>query len=98
LAWAQENIHAVLQGNLDPKLMEGEAAPMLEAAATILKTMKKPFVFNLGHGLSPQAKLENVQALVEFVHQYGFEGAEVRRFDKAINSTPSNPRISEPFS
>ncbi|MBI3420023.1 MAG: uroporphyrinogen decarboxylase, partial [Proteobacteria bacterium] len=47
LAWAQENIHAVLQGNLDPKLMEGEAAPMLEAAATILKTMKKPFVFNL---------------------------------------------------
>ncbi len=65
---AQENIAAVLQGNLDPLRMEGEETPMLDAAEAIISAMKRPFVFNLGHGLTPRARPENVAALVEFVH------------------------------
>lgn len=70
LTWAQKNIPAVLQGNLDPALMEGPPAPMLEAATRILQTMHKPFIFNLGHGLTPAVPPENVAALVEHVHGY----------------------------
>lgn len=68
--WAEKNIPAILQGNLDPKLLEGEAEPMLDAAEKILKNAAKPFIFNLGHGLSPQAKPQNVQALVEKIHSW----------------------------
>ncbi len=67
LVQAERDIPAVLQGNLDPALMEGEKEPMLQAAETILKTLQKPFIFNLGHGLTPAAKPENVQALAQFV-------------------------------
>lgn len=60
----------ILQGNLDPALLEGEQAPMLEAAEKILETTRRPFIFNLGHGLTPQARPENVAALVEYVHGF----------------------------
>jgi uroporphyrinogen decarboxylase len=68
--WAQKNLNGVLQGNLDPKLMEGDEAPMLQAAENLLRTMQKPFVFNLGHGLNPQARPENVAALAKFVQDF----------------------------
>jgi uroporphyrinogen decarboxylase len=67
LVQAARDIPAVLQGNLDPILMEGEEKPMRLAAEAILKTLQKPFIFNLGHGLNPQAKPENVAALATFV-------------------------------
>jgi uroporphyrinogen decarboxylase len=70
LSWAQENIPAILQGNLDSALMPGDEKPMLDAAEKILRAMKKPFLFNLGHGLTPQAKPENVGALVKFVQEF----------------------------
>jgi uroporphyrinogen decarboxylase len=67
---AQKQIPCPLQGNLDPVLMEGEEAPMLKAAEAILRGMQKPFIFNLGHGLNPQARPENVAALVRFVQNW----------------------------
>jgi uroporphyrinogen decarboxylase len=70
LAWAEKNISIGLQGNLDSTLMTGETAPMLAGAEKILTTARRPFIFNLGHGLTPQAKPENVEALVKYVQEF----------------------------
>jgi uroporphyrinogen decarboxylase len=62
--------HIALQGNLSPSLIV-DATPEVVAAETkkILETMRgRPgHIFNLGHGLTPGAKLENIAALVETV-------------------------------
>lgn len=62
--------HIGMQGNLSPTLIV-EATPEVVAAETqkILETMRgRPgHIFNLGHGLTPGAKLENIQALVDTV-------------------------------
>jgi uroporphyrinogen decarboxylase len=59
-----------LQGNLSPTLL-AEATPKIVSAETgkILEAMRgRPgHIFNLGHGLTPAAKLENIAALVETV-------------------------------
>ncbi|MDA1353402.1 MAG: uroporphyrinogen decarboxylase [bacterium] len=58
-----------LQGNLDPELLPGDSTPLLEAAHTILNRMGKDpgFIFNLGHGVTPQVPVENVRQLVNLV-------------------------------
>ncbi len=57
-----------LQGNMDPDLMVlgGEA---LERAAreTVEAFRGGPHIFNLGHGITPQATPENVEALIRAV-------------------------------
>ncbi len=62
--------HIGMQGNLSPTLI-AEATPEVVAAETrkILETMRgrSGHIFNLGHGLTPGAKLENIQALVDTV-------------------------------
>jgi uroporphyrinogen decarboxylase len=59
-----------LQGNLSPVLL-AESTPDVVAAETkkVLDAMRgRPgHIFNLGHGLTPAAKLENIAALVETV-------------------------------
>jgi len=75
LAEARQIIPAnlALQGNLPPALL-AEATPDIVAAETrkVLDAMRgRPgYIFNLGHGLTPAAKLENIAALVETVKQY----------------------------
>jgi len=65
--------HVALQGNLPPVLLV-EATPEVVAQETrkVLEAMRgRPgHIFNLGHGLTPAAKLENIAALVETVKQY----------------------------
>jgi uroporphyrinogen decarboxylase len=55
-----------IQGNLDPFLLT--TTPQIVAAETraILNEMRRRdgFIFNLGHGVPPSAKLENIEALV----------------------------------
>ena len=62
-----------LQGNLPPALLS-DATPEVVAAETrrVLNEMRgRPgHIFNLGHGLTPTAKLENIAALVETVRSY----------------------------
>lgn len=62
-----------LQGNLPPALL-AEGTPELVAAETrrVLDEMRdRPgHIFNLGHGLTPQARLENIAALVETVRAH----------------------------
>ena len=65
--------HIALQGNLSPTLI-AEATPEIVAQEpkVILEAMRgRPgHIFNLGHGLTPGAKLENIAALVETVKKF----------------------------
>jgi uroporphyrinogen decarboxylase len=75
LAGARQRIPAGigLQGNLAPSLLN-EATPPVVAAETrqVLEAMRgrAGHIFNLGHGLTPGAKLENIAALVETVKHH----------------------------
>ncbi|MDU0203521.1 uroporphyrinogen decarboxylase [Paenibacillus sp. MAH-36] len=61
-----------VQGNLDPYIL---TAPMhvieQQAKAIMDEGMKKPgYIFNLGHGLFPEASLEKLKDLTAFIHAY----------------------------
>jgi uroporphyrinogen decarboxylase len=62
-----------IQGNLNPTLL-AEATPEQVAAETnrLLAEMRgrNGYIFNLGHGVPPTAKLENIAALVEAVKKF----------------------------
>ena len=62
-----------LQGNLAPALLS-DAAPDVVAHETraVLEAMRGRLghIFNLGHGLTPTAKLENIAALVDTVKNF----------------------------
>ncbi len=62
-----------LQGNLDPALL-AEATPEKVGAETrrVLEEMRgrNGHIFNLGHGVTPAAKLENIAALVQTVNNF----------------------------
>ncbi|HUB86330.1 MAG TPA: uroporphyrinogen decarboxylase [Verrucomicrobiae bacterium] len=64
--------HIGVQGNLDPHLLL--MTPEVVAAETgkILGEMRGAHghIFNLGHGVPPEAKLENITALVETVKNF----------------------------
>jgi uroporphyrinogen decarboxylase len=58
-----------VQGNLDPFLLTTTPAVVAAETARILREMRgRPgHIFNLGHGVPPNAKLENIEALVTAV-------------------------------
>jgi len=71
LAWERIGAGRAIQGNLDPAVctapwgvVEREAIVVLERAA-----MRDGHVFNLGHGVLPQTPVENLQRLVDLVHE-----------------------------
>jgi uroporphyrinogen decarboxylase len=59
-----------LQGNLDPAVLFATPEAVRREAAKVLERFGAGggHVFNLGHGIQPGTPLENVAALVEFVH------------------------------
>ncbi|AGA57557.1 uroporphyrinogen decarboxylase [Thermobacillus composti KWC4] len=61
-----------VQGNLDPAVLTGPMAVIEEQAADIIdQGLEQPgFVFNLGHGLFPEASLDKIAALTKFIHRY----------------------------
>jgi uroporphyrinogen decarboxylase len=61
-----------IQGNLDPAALESEPAAVRRETARILDERggRPGHVFNLGHGISPHAKLACVEAMVETVQTY----------------------------
>ncbi len=58
-----------VQGNLDPVLLNTTPDIVRRETGRLLESMRGTagHVFNLGHGILPQAKIENVQALVDTV-------------------------------
>ncbi len=71
LAVARHNLPAnvALQGNLDPVLMQTTPAIVTREATRLLESMRGTtgHIFNLGHGITPRAKLECMSALVDTV-------------------------------
>ncbi len=61
--------NVALQGNLDPVLMNTSPEIVRRETARLLETMRGTtgHIFNLGHGIMPQAKIECVEALVDTV-------------------------------
>lgn len=61
-----------VQGNLEPSLLTGSPEKAAAAARGILEDMKgaRGHIFNLGHGVPPDAKIETISALVETVKNF----------------------------
>jgi uroporphyrinogen decarboxylase len=62
-----------LQGNLGPTLLSDATAEVVaRETKAVLEAMRgrAGHIFNLGHGLTPGAKLENIAALVETVRNF----------------------------
>ena len=68
-AWAkklQKNI--VIQGNLDPLLLVTGGEKLKFEVEHLMENLNdKPYIFNLGHGITPDAKPENVDLLLEYI-------------------------------
>lgn len=75
LEWAAATLqpHCTVQGNLDPILLVAGGEALDANIDRILRVLGKgPFIFNLGHGITPPTPPENVARLAERVK--GFKG------------------------
>jgi uroporphyrinogen decarboxylase len=61
-----------LQGNLDPQVLTATPEIVTVETRRILEHMRgrNGHIFNLGHGLTPTARLECIEALVAEVHNF----------------------------
>ena len=61
--------NVAVQGNLDPVLLNTSPDIVQREATRLLEAMRgsRGHIFNLGHGIMPQAKIECMQALVDTV-------------------------------
>lgn len=64
--------NVAVQGNLDPFLLTTDPAAVSAEATRILSEMRgrNGHIFNLGHGVTPGAKLENIESLVWTVREH----------------------------
>ncbi len=59
-----------VQGNLDPLRLVAGGTALDEGVASVLRTLGKgPLIFNLGHGITPEAPISHVERLVELVRK-----------------------------
>lgn len=59
-----------VQGNLDPLRVVAGGEALDAGVASVLRTLGKgPLIFNLGHGITPEAPLAHVERLVELVRK-----------------------------
>ena len=62
----QKNI--VVQGNLDPLLLVTGGKKLKDEVNYIITNLNNgPFIFNLGHGITPDAKISNVELLLKYI-------------------------------
>jgi uroporphyrinogen decarboxylase len=71
-AWKQVGYDKAIPGNLDPVVLFSTPSEIRKHTKKILdKTRGKPgLIFNLGHGILPKTPVDNVMALVDYVHEY----------------------------
>jgi uroporphyrinogen decarboxylase len=68
--WAAANVQTTgcVQGNLDPALMvEGGVRLVSETRRVVKAFSQGPHIFNLGHGITPEANPDNVTLLVDTI-------------------------------
>ena len=69
-AWAAAHVQVsgCVQGNLDPRHMVTGGPELIAATRAVVKPFSGgPHVFNLGHGITPDADPDNVLAMIEAV-------------------------------
>ena len=72
LKWISEKIqpHCVVQGNLDNVVSLEGGVQLENDVFDILNTLgKKPFIFNLGHGVLPETPVSHVEKLIKLVRK-----------------------------
>jgi uroporphyrinogen decarboxylase len=64
-----------IQGNMDPYVLTAPEEVIREQARRLLDEGMREhgFIFNLGHGLFPEASLEKLRDLTAFIHAYSSE-------------------------
>lgn len=69
-AWERIGTTHAVQGNLDPTLLLGPPARMLQQTDAVLRRIggRPGHIFNLGHGILPSTPMEHVQMLAHYVH------------------------------
>lgn len=71
--WAADQLQPLcpVQGNLDPRLLAVGGKAMLDDADRIMRTLSpKGFVFNLGHGITPDVSPDHVEELSNFIRNW----------------------------
>jgi uroporphyrinogen decarboxylase len=70
-AWRTVGHNRAVQGNLDPAVLLGRRETVFAHAQAVLDSAagRAGHIFNLGHGVLQQAPVDNVRALVDFVHE-----------------------------
>ena len=70
-AWAKIGFDKAVQGNLDPVQLFAPKEFLLKQTKRILDLAgnRNGHIFNLGHGILPETPMENVVALVDYVHE-----------------------------
>jgi uroporphyrinogen decarboxylase len=69
-AWAAApvQVSGCVQGNLDPRHMVTGGPELVAATRAVVKAFSGgPHIFNLGHGITPDADPDNVLAMIEAV-------------------------------
>ena len=66
-----DSVDIPIQGGLDPKILLTNPETIKKESKKYLDVFKDhPYIFNLGHGILPETKPENVDYLVKFVKNY----------------------------
>ncbi|GGG15684.1 uroporphyrinogen decarboxylase [Paenibacillus abyssi] len=76
-----------VQGNLDPTVLTAPIEVIESYARSIIdEGLEKPgFIFNLGHGLFPEASLEKLKLLTEYIHRYSADAISKRSREATRN-------------
>jgi uroporphyrinogen decarboxylase len=69
--WQQVGYDRAVQGNLDPTTLLADRETIYAQARAVLDSAagRPGHIFNLGHGVLQQTPVDNVRALVDFVHE-----------------------------
>jgi uroporphyrinogen decarboxylase len=70
--WERVGHDRGIQGNLDPAVLLGPPELVRDRAQDVLRRAagRPGHIFNLGHGVLPSTPLENLQLLIETVHEW----------------------------
>ena len=68
---AQKEIKIPIQGGLDPNILLTDRENLRSSVEKYLNIFKDhPYIFNLGHGILPETKIDMVEELVKIVKGY----------------------------
>ncbi len=72
-AWSRISYDRAIQGNLEPAALLAPPELLVDRVDAVLAAAggRRGHIFNLGHGVLPDSPLENLQLLVDTVHEHG---------------------------